>query len=343
MPSANPIRMAVIGLGFMGSTHWKAARNTRSVAVTAAYSSDPKKLAGDLSAIQGNIGGPGEIMDVTGVTAYSDLDALLADPAIDAVDLCMPTDLHESVAVAALRAGKHVLVEKPMALDGASADRMIAEASRAGRVLMTAQVLRFWPDYTGLRDAVRSGQHGPLRFAVFRRRCAAPGWSGWLGNPARSGGGVFDLLIHDVDMALHLFGKPESLSATGYEDLAAGIDTIASLWRYPDNASVLITGGWHHPGEYPFQAEFTVSLQTATLDFNTAGRRLTLYGGAALPAYSVIDGYTAEIEYFGECCQARKSPEMCPPEESAAAVKLMQLMLESRRQNGETIPCSKLA
>src|SRR4029453_15552505 len=109
---------------------------------------------------------------------YSDLDALLADPNIDAVDLCLPTDLHESVAVAALRAGKHVLVEKPMALDGASADRMIAEAARAERVLMTAQVLRFWPDYTRLRDAVRSGQHGPLRFAVFRRRCAAPGWSG---------------------------------------------------------------------------------------------------------------------------------------------------------------------
>src|SRR5262245_13548750 len=125
---SNPIRMAVLGLGFMGSTHWKAARNTRNVAVTSIYSSDPKKLAGDLSAIQGNIGGPGEVMDVSAVDGYSNLDALLADPAIDAVDICLPTDLHESVAVAALRAGKHVLVEKPMALDGASADRMIAAA-----------------------------------------------------------------------------------------------------------------------------------------------------------------------------------------------------------------------
>ena len=335
--------MAVLGLGFMGSTHWKAARGTTSVAVTAAYSSDPKKLAGDLSAIKGNIGGPGEVMDVSGIAGYSDLDALLADPNIDAVDLCLPTDVHESVAVAALRAGKHVLVEKPMALDGASADRMIAEAARAGRVLMTAQVLRFWPDYTGLRDAVRSGQHGPLRFAVFRRRCAAPGWSGWLGDPARSGGGAFDLLIHDVDMALHLFGKPLAVSAVGYEDLAAGIDGIASVWRYPGNASVVITGGWHHPGEYPFQAEFTVSLQNATLDFNTAGRRLTLYGGGELPPLPDTDGYTAEIEYFGECCHTGKAPEICPPEESAMAVKLMNMMLDSRKRNGEAIECSKLA
>lgn len=335
--------MAVLGLGFMGSTHWKAARSTSNVHVTAVYSSDPKKLSGDLSAIQGNIGGPGEMMDVSGVAAYSNLDKLLADPTIDAVDLCMPTDLHESVAVAALRAGKHVLVEKPMALDGASAARMIAAGQQAGKILMTAQVLRFWPDYAALHAAVRGGKLGGLRFAVFRRRCAAPGWSGWLGDPARSGGGAFDLLIHDVDMALHLFGMPQSVSASGYEDLAAGIDSIGAVLHYPGNASVLITGGWHHPGEYPFQAEFTVSLERATLDFNTAGRRLTLYGAGEQPALIDTDGYAAEIEYFGDCCLKGKQPEMCPPEESAAAVKLMNLMLESRKRNGEVIECSKLA
>src|SRR5437879_5002507 len=117
-----PVRMAVLGLGFMGSTHWKAMRCAPGVRLTAVFSQDTRKLAGDLSAIKGNIGGPGEVMDVTGVAAYSDMDALLADPQIDAVDICLPTDLHESMALAALRAGKHVLVEKPMALDGPSAD-----------------------------------------------------------------------------------------------------------------------------------------------------------------------------------------------------------------------------
>ena len=336
------VRMAVLGLGFMGSTHWKAIRDAAGVTLAAIYSSDPRKLAGDLSAIQGNIGGPGEVMDVAGIAKYSDLDALLADPAIDAVDICLPTDLHESVARAALRAGKHVLVEKPMALDGAAADRMIEEAARAGRILMTAQVLRFWPDYIGLRDAVRGEQLGPLRFALFRRRCAAPGWSGWLADPARSGGGVFDLLIHDVDMCLHVFGMPEAVSAVGYEDLAAGIDCIGARFLYPDNTTVVVTGGWHHPGDYPFSAEFTVTLERATLEFKSAGKRLTLYGAGKLPPLTERDAYTAEIEYFADCCRTGTPTERCSPRDSAAAVKLTRLMLESRRLNGEKLLCSKL-
>ena len=338
-----PVRMAVLGLGFMGSTHWKAMRNIPGVAVRAIYSSDAKKLAGDLSAIRGNIGGPGEVMDVGGITGYSDLNALLADPSIDAVDICLPTDLHEPVSVAALRAGKHVLVEKPLALDGASADRIVAEAERAGRVLMAAQVLRFWPDYVGLREAVRGGQLGPLRFAFFRRRCAAPGWSAWLGDAARSGGGVFDLLIHDVDMCVHLWGVPQAISAIGYEDLGAGIDCIGARFIYPGGATVVVTGGWHHPGEYPFSAEFTVTLERATLEFSSAARPLALYGSGQLPPVPAGDAYAAEIDYFAGCCRTGKAPEVCPPRESAAAVKLARAMLESRARNGERIVCSNLA
>src|ERR1041385_8661515 len=112
-----PVRMAVVGLGFMGSTHWKAMRGAPGITVAAVYSQDDTKLKGDLSAIKGNIGGPGEVMDTTGITPYRNIDMLLADPNIDAVDVCLPTDMHEPVAVAALRAGKHVLVEKQMALD----------------------------------------------------------------------------------------------------------------------------------------------------------------------------------------------------------------------------------
>src|SRR5689334_11573991 len=261
-----PVRMAVLGLGFMGSTHWKAMRGVPGITVAAVFSQDSRKLKGDLSAIKGNLGGSGEVMDVSGVTAYQNIDALLADPDIDAVDLCLPTDLHEPVTQAALRAGKHVLVEKPMALDGASADRMIAEAARAGRILMTAQVLRFWPEYMALREAVRGGELGAPRFAFFRRRCAAPRWSGWLSNAEKSGGGVFDLLIHDVDMCLHLFGLPAALTATGYENLPAGIDCISAQFFYASGLTVQVTGGWHHLSEYPFSAEFTVSLDRATLE-----------------------------------------------------------------------------
>jgi len=147
---------------------------------------------------------------------------MLEDPNIDAIDICLPTYQHSSVAIDAIRAGKHVLVEKPMALDAASARQMIAEAKAHDRVLMVAHVLRFFSDVYGLSASFcRRGALGVARMAKFQRRCAAPTWSGWLADSQQSGGGVFDLLIHDVDMCLHLFGKPED--SFGHRLRSAGI------------------------------------------------------------------------------------------------------------------------
>src|SRR5258708_25525420 len=111
------MRLAVLGLGFMGSPPLKALRDLPGTGTAAVYSSDENKLAGDLSGIQGNIGGPGEKFDFSAVKKFRAIEPLLADPEIDALDICLPTHLHSSVAIHALPAGKHVLVEKPIALD----------------------------------------------------------------------------------------------------------------------------------------------------------------------------------------------------------------------------------
>jgi predicted dehydrogenase len=336
------VRLAVLGLGFMGSTHLKALGGVRDAELVAVFSQDEKKLAGDLTSVHGNLGGGGEILDLSGVTQHRQLEAVLADPDVEAVDICLPTDLHEAVAVEALRAGKHVLVEKPMALDGFAVERMMGAASRYRRVLMTAHVLRFWPAYMALRQAVRRQQLGHVRFAMFRRRCAAPGWGGWLQDPARSGGGVFDLLIHDADMCLHLFGMPEALAATGYADPAAGIDCIDAQLFYAHGGVVSITGGWHHSGAYPFSMEYTVTLDDGTIEYSSNGRSPTLYspdGSEKALDGGDRDGYAAEIEYFIECCRGGRTPELCPPRESADAVKLMLLVLEARNRNGRKMIC----
>ena len=329
--------MAVLGLGFMGSTHLKALRSVPGAKLTAVFSNDEKQLSGDLTGVQGNIGGPGERLDFSGIGRYRDVDALLADRTIDAVDICLPTDFHEPVALAALRAGKHVLVEKPLALDGAAADRILAEAESSGRLLMTAHVLRFFPEYVALRESIRGGSLGRVRFAEFRRRCAAPNWGGWLNQPAKSGGGVFDLLIHDVDTCIHLFGLPAAVSATGYSDASAGLDCIHAWLFYAGGPPVLVTGGWMGKG-MPFSMEFAVTMDGGTIDFSSAGRPLSL-AGQPLPCPGG-DGYRAEIEYFVECCAAGRAPEICPPKESAATVKLMRLLLEARERNGEKLPCT---
>ncbi len=337
------MKIAVLGLGFMGATHLKAWRQIPGAELAAVASNDKRRLSGDLSAVQGNIGGPGEVMDFSAVAKYTRAEDAVRDPDVEAVDICLPTHLHERVAVVAMRSGKHVLVEKPMALDGAAADRMIAEAERHGRTLMAAQVVRFIAPYRAAADILRSGRLGAVRSAIFRRRCAAPPWSTWLGNPAQSGGGVFDLLIHDIDYVLHVFGKPEAVSASGYEDLPRGVDSILAQFWYPSIGAVAISGGWHHPAAYPFSMEFTIVADGGTLEFDSAGTPLAEYGADGCQhalEMPDVDGYRAELEYFMECAAGGRRPDACPPEESAAAVKLARLMLESRSRNGEKIACS---
>src|SRR5437764_3017062 len=119
------MRIAVLGLGFMGSTHIQALQTIPGATLAGVFSGNEKKLAGDLSAIQGNIGGPGGTYDFSSLARCSEIEQVLADPDIDAVDICLPTHLHAEVAIEALRAGKDVLIEKPMALDADSAQRII--------------------------------------------------------------------------------------------------------------------------------------------------------------------------------------------------------------------------
>ena len=336
------MRVAVAGLGFMGTTHIRALQSIPNTELVAVCSRDEKKLAGDLSAIQGNLGGPGDRLDFSGVAKYRDLRQMLDDSRIDAVDLCLPTHMHAPAAIQAFEAGKHVLVEKPMALDAASARRMIAEAKKHQRVLMVAQVLRFFPMYQALQGVLKRDSMGKMRSAIFRRRCAAPAWSAWLADPEQSGGGVFDLLIHDVDMCLHLFGAPEAISATGYEALASGIDVITANLHYSGERTAIITGGWHHPKSYPFSMGYTVVADGGTVEYSSLNSPPALYsadGEREALAIEETDGYRAEIEYFLDCCRHRASPELCKPEDSADAVALTLAILEARKRNGDKIPC----
>lgn len=332
------MKIAVLGLGFMGSVHLRALRDIEGAELAAVFSNDERQLSGDLSATQGNIGGPAGHFDFSAIKRYRELADVFADPDIEAVDLCLPTHFHESATVQALRAGKHVLVEKPMALDGPAARRMVAEAGRSGRILMAAQVIRFFPEYVALRDSLP--RLGRVRSAFFRRRCAAPAWGGWLKDPAKSGGGVFDLLIHDLDFCLHLFGAPQAIDATGNCDPASGIDLIDARLYYPFGA-VTVAGGWQKSGAYPFGMEYSVTGEHGAMEFHSAGRPPTLYAEDAEPLHlEVCDGYAAEIAYFIECCRANRKPDRCPPEESAYVVELMRELLAARERNGEKISCS---
>ena len=336
------MRIGVIGLGFMGTTHLKGWRKVPEATLAAVCSDEPARLSGDLSDVKGNLGDDDDQkFDFTNVAKYTQVEDLLADPNVEAVDICLPTHLHSEVAMASLRSGKHTLVEKPMALDERACQQMLELARSSGKTLMVGQVLRFLPPYKAVAAAIRSGETGTVRSVLLRRRCAAPFWSQWLGDPGRSGGGVFDLLIHDVDYAISLFGMPEAVSATGYENLEAGIDTINATLFYPGSLGVVVTGGWHHRKAYPFSMEFTIVADRGTYEFNSMRTEgVTFYSEAGEKSALEVadsDAFAEELRYFHECCRTGSKPEACPPEQSAASVRLTRLLLDARKRNGERL------
>ncbi len=261
------INVAVVGLGFMGVTHLKGWRNVPGARLCAVVDADTKKLTGDLSSVGGNLGSGGEKFDFSDVRGYPSLTEALTDPAIDAVDICLPTDQHAPAATSALRAGKHVLTEKPISLDVPTSEALVRESEASGKILMAAHVLRFFPAYEKLTECVRA--RGVVRSALFRRRCAAPAWSPWMKDPSKSGGGIMDLLIHDADFCISLLGMPKAVRARGHRDLPRGIDVIHADLMYANQGSVIISGGWHHPRSYPFSMEFTVTTDAATFDWSS--------------------------------------------------------------------------
>src|SRR5438270_13937750 len=150
------VNVGIVGLGFMGATHLTSWMNLPDIRVKAVAARNAQARSGDFSKVGGNLGHALPSVDLSNVSQYGEWRDLVADPDIDAVDICLPTDLHEGVTAAALATGKHVLCEKPMALTAEQCEAMLSGARSADRVLMIGHVLRFWPAYVYLRDFVSS-------------------------------------------------------------------------------------------------------------------------------------------------------------------------------------------
>ena len=209
------VRIGIIGLGFMGMTHYEGAKKVDGGKVTAIATRNPAKLAGDWTSIQGNFGPRGGHVDLSNVKTYSDYQELLADPEIDLVDICLPLDQHEKVTLEAIAAGKAVIVEKAIALDIAAADRMVQAARDAGPLLMVAHVLPFFPEFKFAADAIMGGRYGKLRAAHFRRMISKPDWSDDMADPAKTGGPGIDLHIHDTHFIGWVCGTPKAVQSRG--------------------------------------------------------------------------------------------------------------------------------
>ena len=171
------IRTALVGLGFMGQQHFALHQGMDSIELLAVCDKLPARAAEQAEAVGGNIG-EAQKLDLSGVGRYTCFDEMLKHEGVEVVDICTPTHLHAAMTVKALEAGKHVICEKPMALNPAECQTMIDAAAANGKLLFIAQCIRFWPEYELLADWVKSGKLGKITSAKFTRLSPPPVWSG---------------------------------------------------------------------------------------------------------------------------------------------------------------------
>jgi myo-inositol 2-dehydrogenase/D-chiro-inositol 1-dehydrogenase len=194
--------------------------------------------------------------DLPGVTVYRELDALLSDPAVDLVDIVAPNNLHAEMAVAALDAGKHVLLEKPMATTLADAERVVATAERSGRYLGVGLELHVSKQWARVRELIAEGAIGRARYAnlaLFRRPFRG-GSGNWRYTSDRVGSWILEEPIHYIDLLLWYFrerGLPVEVSADGVPSaLCAGMyDALSCTLRFADGAYAVFSqcvGGFEH-------------------------------------------------------------------------------------------------
>ena len=263
------VNVGIAGLGFMGMTHYLAYQKVRGAKVRAICEKDPERLAGDWRSIKGNFGPQGRKMDLSGVAQYDELDEMLADPSLDMVDVCLPPVWHAATVIAALKAGKHVLCEKPIALKAADANRMVRAADRAGKLLMIAHVLPFVPEYRFAYRAITGGKYGGLLGGNFSRVISDPLWLNDFFDPNGCGGPMVDLHIHDAHFIRLVFGMPQAVHSTG-RMRGEVVEYFNTQFLFEDSdLTVTATSGVIHQQARPFTHGYEIHLERATLVFDS--------------------------------------------------------------------------
>lgn len=265
-----------------------------------------------------------EMMDrysaATNARKYTDFDEMLEKEEFDILDITLPTYMHADFAVKAFEKGVHVITEKPISLKKEDVARVYGAAEKAGKNFMVAHVLRFWPEYTYLKDCIDTGKFGRLVSGTMTRIGSIPtsSWDGWMQDPNRSGMVPFDLHIHDLDFLVYSLGKPE------IEHIFHGMDYMHTVYKFGD-VRIACESAWFH-APVQFRATFRMQFEKAVLEFDGSGMtiykddwtasRLDMNSSIAENAYvPQSNGYFNELRYFADCVKAGKKPEIMKAEE----------------------------
>lgn len=327
------MRIGIIGFGFMGRTHLGCWAQMPQVEVAAICDVNPEAEK-NLDKTVGNISCLPHAINTSSVCFYNSVDKMLQSEQLDAVSVTLPTHLHAEISCHLLKAGIHVLCEKPMALTLRQCEQMIETADQTGKKLMIAHCIRFWPEYAHTRDILRSGEYGKLYTARFQRFSTRPAWSSgnWLMDSSKSGWMPLDLHIHDTDYIQSVFGMPRAVYSRTLSENAP-IDYIETQYLYDSDTLVSAEASWLVSSSFGFRMNYQVQTEHATLVYDSSQspcyRIFPDDGPPFTPPLSPKEGYFHEIEYFARLIQGGIEKEHITLQEAMNSVRLIEAELES--------------
>ena len=322
------IKVGLIGCGFMGGMHAAcyqalAGQGVKLTAVADVREEYRNKMAEQYGAEQ----------------RYATGMELIAQADVDVIDICLPTDLHVAHAVAAMKAGRNVFLEKPVCAKEEEMALLLETKAATGAKMQIGQVVRFMDEYVWLKQTAESGIYGKILSGSFRRCSSLPtwAWENWLHDPERSGTVAVDMHVHDVDFVRYLMGEPDEVHSSACRDENGVIEQIFAVYRYGKDVSVSLEAGWDFPAAFPFTAAFCVKFEKATVVLDHGC--LTVYtadGGSFQPALqeayagendiggniSSLGGYYNELKYFVEGLQGKNELAVATLEEAINSAKL---------------------
>lgn len=260
----------------------------------------------------------------------------------DVVDVCLPTDLHREWGERAMIAGAAVFMEKPLARTLEDGLALVETSERTGRPLMPGHVVRFFAEYEAAHRMVRAGRVGEVATARLRRGGGMPKGTGWFADPARSGGVLLDLAVHDFDWLLWTFGPVERVTARAASlspnPPATGDHAVATL-RHASGVLSHVEATWMDPGG--FRTEIEVAGREAVLEWDSSRtppvRTVTsdsrFVDGALAPS---DDPYYRELRGFLDAV-ASGTPPPVTAREGLAALRVALAAVESARRGGEPV------
>ena len=303
---AGTVRVGVVGLGYWGPN---LARNLALIeGCDVAWLCDASAAARERLAPA-----------FPGVRTSADIGPLLADDELDAVVLATPVPSHAELAVRVLEAGKHCFVEKPLATSAADAERAVAAAERAGRILMVGHLLEYHPAVTRLKDLIDSGELGELYY-IYGNRLN-------LGKLRADENALWSLGAHDVSVALHLIGQePVECVAQGASYVRDPIqDVVFCFLRFPSGVVTHLHLSWLDPhkerritvvgarrmaafDDMLIEGKLTVYDKGFDEDTRSWGEYIARSGDIFSPRIPNTEPLRLECEHFIECIRSGATP-----------------------------------